>query len=1090
GAIDGALTQTVANGAKAERPNAPVKEGYVFAGWYADSAFKTPFNFNSAISQDVTLYARFIEASADAKEFTIKLVVDGDVIETATTAAGCVFGLPTPEKDGKTFIGWWASDCEDANKLTAQVKEGDAIDENITLFAVWKSEAPAVSVTATGATWTDMGIGSQYTVVITDPNGKAETIPAATNSVEYAFAAKEAGEYSIKVSVNGKDASTTVYYNNKGLARVSQFTEKDGVITFEKVANATKYFITVQCGDAMHNHVDVDLGDTTAFDFSKCVMPEDGIKFTVKAVADGFGASISEEFVVLKKLGAIENLAVSDAGEATWTAVENATGYAVTITYAGATETITVTDASISLNGYGAGEIKISVVAEAFGYVSSAAAETTYTKATIAAPTGLKVNGDKVEWDAVDGAVGYVVKVGESTYDVESNSIVITSDMIPDGATSVSVSVMAKAGDAANNSQYSQAVEVTFGSMAATLKYAAGAVAWDAVMNAQKYEVQVNDGAIVEVAASQNSAAITFDKAGINVIKVRSYDAAGVASDWVSVEVEAFAITLNGNGGEDKQAVYKATGDIVTLEETTRKGYTFNGWYDMPVDGKKYADGFTFEGTEDTTVYAGWIANKYKVTLYTNFGDAEALAVEEVTYDGAFTLPQAVPSETLAMLEFAGWFTEANAGGIRYTYENGDSINVFKDDRDIVLYASFNEFLRYEEVLNTDGEYTYQVVGGKDIDMLTLVTVPADVNGKKVTRVGAGAFEGCKTLKKIYLPDTIDYIEFGDGGYNGQGNAFYYCSALEGIYIYETPGTHKRVYKSGEYGELIYENYITQEQTLVFVPKNTTSMVVSSDVQVIGQNVFASTEIEELTIPASVKRIESGAFWYCDSMHTLTFLEAEDGVEASLEIIDSERTFYMFKAENLTLPSHLNVDTNLNMLDNSFKTLKEIKVNATADKGGFYSVDGLLCYGQGVDATIVYAPNGFDPANGVFTVPDQIYKIGDNAFKKNYPPAIQTINVGGQVTEIGASAFEGMESLKTINFQGTKQSTTAINIGKRAFYGCTGINNLTMPVNMGTLEANAFGGITGLSKVTINVANTAMDLKANAFATLSGSFSV
>lgn len=1090
GAIDGALTQTVANGAKAERPNAPVKEGYVFAGWYADSAFKTPFNFNSAISQDVTLYARFIEASADAKEFTITFVVDGEAIETATTAAGCVFGLPTPEKDGKTFIGWWASDFEDANKLTAQVKEGDIIDENTTLFAVWKSDAPAVSVTATGATWTDMGIGSQYTVVITAPNGDAQTIPAATNSVEYAFATKDAGEYSIKVSVNGKDASTTVYYNNKGLARVSQFTEKDGVITFEKVANAIKYFITVQCGDAMHNHVDVDLGDTTAFDFSKCVMPEDGIKFTVKAVADGFGASISEEFVVLKKLGAIENLAVSDAGEATWTAVENATGYAVTITYAGATETITVTDASISLKGYGAGEIKISVVAEAFGYVSSAAAETTYTKTTIAAPTGLKVNGDKVEWDAVDGAVGYVVKVGESTYDVESNFIVITSDMIPAGATSVAVSVMAKAGDVANNSQYSQAVEVTFGSMAATLKYAAGAVAWDAVMNAQKYEVQVNDGAIVEVAASQTSAAITFDKAGINVIKVRSYDASGVASDWVSIEVEAFTITLNGNGGENKQEVYKATGDIVTLEETTRKGYTFNGWYDMPVDGKKYADGFTFEGTEDTTVYAGWIANKYKVTLYTNFGDAEALAVEEVTYDGAFTLPQAVPSETLAMLEFAGWFTEANAGGIRYTDENGDSISVFKDDRDIVLYASFNEFLRYEEVLNTDGEYTYQVVGGKDIDMLTLVTVPADVNGKKVTRVGAGAFEGCKTLKKIYLPDTIEYIEFGDGGYNGQGNAFYYCSALEGIYIYETPGTHKKVYKSGNYGELIYENYITQEQTLVFVPKNTTSMVISDGVQVIGQNVFASTEIEELTIPASVKRIESGAFWYCDSMHTLTFLEAEDGVEASLEIVDSDRTFYMFKAENLTLPSHLKRDTNLNMLDNSFKTLKEIKVNATADKGGFYSVDGLLCYGQGVDATIVYVPNGFDPANGVFTVPDQIYKIGDNAFKKNYPPAIQTINVGGQVTEIGASAFEGMESLKTINFQGTKQSTTAINIGKRAFYGCTGINNLTMPVNMGTLEANAFGGITGLSKVTINVANTAMDLKANAFATLSGSFSV
>lgn len=1089
GVVVDALTQTVNNGATAVKPENPAKEGYVFAGWYVDSAFKTPFNFSSAISQNVTLYARFIEANAENQEFKLTFVVDGEVLETANTAAGCVFGLPTPVKGDKTFVGWWASDFEDATKLTKQVVEGDAIDENTTLFAVWKSDAPAVSITATGAKWTDMGVGSQYTVVVTKPNGETQTIPCATNSVEYAFA--DAGEYSVKVSVTGKDASTTVYYNNKALARVSKFAEKDGVFTFEKVANATKYYITVKCGDAMHNHVDVELGDATAFDFSKCEMPADGIKFTVKAVADGYVASVSEEFVVLKTLGAVENLAVSDAGEATWTAVANATSYVVTITYAGATETVTVTDAKYSLKAYGAGEIKISVVAEAFGYVASAAAEATYTKATLAAPTGLKVSGDKVEWNAVDGAAGYVVKIGDKTYEAASNSIVITSDMIPAGADSVSVSVMAKASDAASNSQYSDAVEVTFGAMAGTVKYAANQVTWGAVMNAQKYEVQVNDGEIVEVEASENSAAITFDKAGTNVIKVRSYDAAGKASDWVSVEVVAYAITLNGNGGESKQEVYKATGDTVTLEETTRKGYTFNGWYDMPVDGKKYADGFTFEGTEATTVYAGWIANKYKVTLYNAFGDEQAFAEEEVTYDSEFELPKGVYSGTLAMVEFAGWFTEANAGGVRYTDESGASLNIFKDDRDIVLYASFNEFLRYEEVMNLEGEYTYQVVGGKDIDMVTTVTVPAEVNGKKVTRVGGGAFESCKTLKRVYLPDTIEYIEFGDGGYSGQGNAFYYCSNLEGVYIYETAGTHKRYYTSGEYGELIWENNITQEKTLVFVPKNLESMVISDEVQVLGANVFAYTEVQEIIVPASVKRVELGAFYYCDSLHTLTFLEAEDGVEASLEIADNQRTFYLTKElVNLTLPSHLNVNTNLTMLDNSYKTLKEIKINATADKGGLYAVDGMVCYGQGSDATIIYVPAGYECANGVFTVPSTVYKIGAGAFSKQYTLGINTVNVGGHVTEIGASAFEGMETLKTINFEGTKQSTTALNIGKKAFYGCSALNSLVMPVNAGTVEANAFGGITGLSKVSINVANAEMNLKANAFASLSGDFTV
>ena len=1091
GAVNDALTQKVGSGEKAVKPESPVKEGYVFAGWYADSAFKTPFNFNTAISQNVTLYARFIEESEAAKEFTVKLVVDDAVLDTLTTAAGCVYGLPTPEKEGDTFLGWWMSDYEDANKLTAQVNDGDVIDENTTLFAVWQSSALVVSVSDTGATWTDMGVGAQYTVVITKPDGSEQTIPSATNSVEFPFAQQAAGEYSVKVSVNGKDVSATAYYNNKGLARVSKFTEKDGVLTFDKVANATKYLITVKCGDDTHNHVDVDLGDATAFDFSKCVMPADGIKFTVKAVAEGYGTSVSEEFVVLKTLGAIENLTANDV-EATWTAVENATSYAVTITYAGNTQTVTVTEAKVSLKGYGAGEIKVSVVAEAFGYVSSAAAETTYTKATLSAPTGLKVNGDKVEWDAVEGAAGYVVKIGDATYDVEDASIVITSDMIPAGATSVAVSVMAKGSDASKNSQYSDEVEVNFGTAVGALTYAAGQVTWGAVMNAQKYEVQVNEGEIAEVGGTQTSAAITFDKAGTNVIKVRSYSADGTASNWASVEVEAYAITLNGNGGENVQEIYKATGDTVTLAETTRKGYTFNGWYDMPADGKKYDDGFTFDGAEATTLYAGWIANTYKVTLYNAFGDEEPLAVVDVTYDQDYNLPKGITSETLAMLEFAGWFTEANAGGVRYTDEKGDSFGVFKDDRDVVLYASFNEFLRYEEYMNLEGEYTYQVVGGKDIDLLSMVTVPSMVNGKKVTRVGAGAFEDCQNLKKIYLPDTIEYIEFGDGGYDGQGNAFYYSRSLEGVYIYETPGTHKRVYESGEYGELMYENPITQEKTLVFVPKNSEYIAIKDGVQVIGANVFARTEIQEVIVPASVRRIEIGAFYYCDSMHTLTFLEAEDGVEASLEIADSDRTFYLCKGlVNLTLPSHLNIDTNLNMFDNSYRSIKAVKVNATADKGGFYAVDGLLCYGTGTDATIVYVPSGYEGNDGVVTVPDEIYKIGKGAFtKEKYSLYIHTVNIGGQVTEIGESAFEAIEGLREINFQGTKNSTTALNIGKRAFYGCTAINTLTMPVNAGKVEANAFGGIPGLSKVTLDVANAAMDLKAKAFASLAGEFTV
>ena len=48
------------------------KEGFMFAGWYLDSDFKSIFNFNGTIKNDLNLYAKWIQVSAD----TIKADVD------------------------------------------------------------------------------------------------------------------------------------------------------------------------------------------------------------------------------------------------------------------------------------------------------------------------------------------------------------------------------------------------------------------------------------------------------------------------------------------------------------------------------------------------------------------------------------------------------------------------------------------------------------------------------------------------------------------------------------------------------------------------------------------------------------------------------------------------------------------------------------------------------------------------------------------------------------------------------------------------------------------------------------------------------
>lgn len=52
-------SQTVANGGKATEPTDPTKDGYTFADWYLPSDLTTPYNFDTAVTGDITLYAKW-----------------------------------------------------------------------------------------------------------------------------------------------------------------------------------------------------------------------------------------------------------------------------------------------------------------------------------------------------------------------------------------------------------------------------------------------------------------------------------------------------------------------------------------------------------------------------------------------------------------------------------------------------------------------------------------------------------------------------------------------------------------------------------------------------------------------------------------------------------------------------------------------------------------------------------------------------------------------------------------------------------------------------------------------------------------------
>ena len=71
GHSDQVAVQTIKEGEKATKPADPTASGYTFGGWYADAAFSTKFDFNSAINADTSVYAKWTKNSVTPADPTV-----------------------------------------------------------------------------------------------------------------------------------------------------------------------------------------------------------------------------------------------------------------------------------------------------------------------------------------------------------------------------------------------------------------------------------------------------------------------------------------------------------------------------------------------------------------------------------------------------------------------------------------------------------------------------------------------------------------------------------------------------------------------------------------------------------------------------------------------------------------------------------------------------------------------------------------------------------------------------------------------------------------------------------------------------------
>lgn len=137
-------------GGKVTAPSSPVREGYLFLGWFTDEDCTTEFDFTSAVTANVTLYAGWMEESADVVSVTFNYNYAGApaaattyVENGATVAERSVADRENTisSEDGKysytfsetAFAGWYTDEA-----CTTEYDFTTPVTENITLYAGWE----------------------------------------------------------------------------------------------------------------------------------------------------------------------------------------------------------------------------------------------------------------------------------------------------------------------------------------------------------------------------------------------------------------------------------------------------------------------------------------------------------------------------------------------------------------------------------------------------------------------------------------------------------------------------------------------------------------------------------------------------------------------------------------------------------------------------------------------------------------------------------------------------------------------------------------------------------------------------------------
>ena len=114
----------------------PTVEGFTFDGWYADKTYNTKFDFNTSITSNTTVYAKW--TANDYKVSFVTEHVDAPASQNVKYN-GTASDPGKLKEEGYTFIGWYTDET-----YTKEFDFTKPITSNTTVYAKWEKNAPVL----------------------------------------------------------------------------------------------------------------------------------------------------------------------------------------------------------------------------------------------------------------------------------------------------------------------------------------------------------------------------------------------------------------------------------------------------------------------------------------------------------------------------------------------------------------------------------------------------------------------------------------------------------------------------------------------------------------------------------------------------------------------------------------------------------------------------------------------------------------------------------------------------------------------------------------------------------------------------------